>query len=378
VTVRQPQPWIHSRGIDGAFILGPGLAATVVSLFLIHAGRGAAELSLWTWGALIVGVDVAHVYSTIFRTYLDPAARSRLSGWLTLTPLAAWVLGVLVYSSSSALFWTLLAYIAVFHFVRQQYGFLMIYSRAERMLPPPCRWVDRIAIYAATLGPLLYWHTHLPRPFVWFVEGDFVALPGWAWTVVRPVYASILGAYFLKECWAIRTFGTVNVPRNVIVAGTAVSWYVGIVLATGDLVFTMTNVVAHGVPYLAITFIFARGEEGERRGFRPRQFVRWTVLALGLLVFLAFLEEGLWDGLVWREHLTLFPGFALLPRVESDTLLAVIVPLLAVPQLTHYVIDGVIWRLKAHPEWRRTLFWHVQRPMSAHQAAAAHQPAAGS
>jgi len=28
-----------------------------------------------------------------------------------------------------------------------------------------------------------------------------------------------------------------------------------------------------------------------------------------------------------------------------------------VPQVTHYVIDGVIWRLRANPEWRRTLFW---------------------
>jgi hypothetical protein len=54
----------------------------------------------------------------------------------------------------------------------------------------------------------------------------------------------------------------------------------------------------------------------------------------------------------------MFPGFAHLPAIDTDAMLAVIVPLLAVPQLTHYVIDGVIWRLKAHPEWRRTLFWH--------------------
>jgi hypothetical protein len=33
------------------------------------------------------------------------------------------------------------------------------------------------------------------------------------------------------------------------------------------------------------------------------------------------------------------------------------VPFLSVPQMTHYVIDGVIWRLRTHPEWRTTLFW---------------------
>ena len=79
---------------------------------------------------------------------------------------------------------------------------------------------------------------------------------------------------------------------------------------------------------------------------------------------LAFIEEGLWDGLVWREHLRVFPGFAWLPQIGTDAVLAMVVPLLAVPQLTHYVIDSIIWRLRTHPEWRRTLFWNAQPAMN--------------
>jgi hypothetical protein len=60
---------------------------------------------------------------------------------------------------------------------------------------------------------------------------------------------------------------------------------------------------------------------------------------------------------VWREHLKLFPGFAQFSPIVTDAGLAIVVPLLAMPQLTHYLIDGVIWRLKANPEWRRSLFW---------------------
>jgi hypothetical protein len=351
------QPWIHSAGIDGAFILGPGLLATLASLAIIATGHGAAGLSLWTWGVLIVGIDVAHVYSTIYRTYLDPVDRHRLSGWLVWIPLAGWTAGVLLYSMSTALFWTALAYLAVFHFIRQQYGFLMIYSRGERALPRFCSVMDKAAVYAATLGPLAYWHTHLPRRFVWFIDGDFVGLPGWIWQAVRPVYALVLIAYVAKEAWLAATRRRVNLPRNAIVLGTALSWYVGIVAGTGDLVFTMTNVAAHGIPYMALTFIFARGRERELGETRPWFFPRALLAAIGLLILLAFLEEGLWDGLVWREHLRMFPGFGLLPHIDTDAVLAIVVPLLAVPQLTHYVIDGVIWRLKSHPEWRRTLFW---------------------
>jgi hypothetical protein len=363
------QPWIHSARIDGSLILAPGLVATGVALGLIAMGHGDRGLSLWTWGLLIVGIDVAHVYSTLYRTYLDPIERPRLAGWLVLTPLAAWAGGVLLYAYSAALFWTLLSYTAVFHFVRQQYGFMMLYSRAERGLPHICRRVDAAAIYAATLGPLLYWHTHLPRRFVWFIDGDFIGLPKFVWTATGPMYAALLGAYLLKEFWLAHTRRVWNLPRNGIVLGTAGSWWVGIVAAGGDLAFTLTNVVAHGLPYMALTFIYARGELQSsdvtqagalRHRATGRYWLRWLPAAIGLLIALAYLEEGLWDGLVWREHLRLFPGFRSLNPVDADGVLTLLVPLLAMPQLTHYILDGVIWRMRSHPEWRRNLFWHAE------------------
>ncbi|HET6195242.1 MAG TPA: hypothetical protein VFE12_05800 [Acetobacteraceae bacterium] len=354
------QPWIDSAGVDSAFILAPAWMATAVALLFVSSGRGDAAVSLWGWALLVIGIDVAHVYSTLYRTYLDPVERRALSGWLIATPLAGWILGVLVYSISAMAFWTVLAYTAVFHFVRQQYGFLMLYARGERALPRACGIVDRATIYGATLFPLLYWHTHLPRPFSWFIDGDFLALPGRVWNVAAPLYVALLAAYLVKECWLIRRERRINLPRNLLVLGTAVSWYVGIIAAAGDLVFTLTNVVAHGIPYMALTCIYAR-----RRDLRARVPRSWFVagaipLALLLLVALAFVEEGLWDGFVWREHLALFPGFSMLPQVESSSLLTLLVPLLAVPQFTHYVLDGVIWRLRTHPEWRATLFYRPE------------------
>jgi hypothetical protein len=353
------QPWVHSAPVDSAFILAPAVVATVVALLITRAGHGGAEVSVWAWALLVIGVDVAHVYSTLYRTYFDASERRNLSGWLLTTPLACWVGGVLLYSWSALAFWSVLAYAAVFHFVRQQYGFLMLYSRAERDLPRWCRHLDQVAIYGATLFPLLFWHTHLPRPFVWFIDGDFHGLPERLWAFAAPLYLALFVLYAAKELWLSGLRRVVNVPRNAIVIGTALSWYVGIVLAAGDLVFTLTNVVAHGIPYIALTCIFARRRD-QRFAVRHSLFVPALLpLALGLLVLLAFLEEGLWDGLVWREHLTLFPGFQLLPALEGKAILSLIVPLLAVPQATHYIIDGVIWRLRTHPEWRTTLFWRA-------------------
>ncbi len=357
MNARSPQPWIQSAFADGAFILAPSLLATVAALMLAADGRAQTGLSLWGWALLIIGIDVAHVYSTIYRTYLDRVERQRLSAWLLGLPLAGWLIGVLLYTLDPAVFWTTLAYVAVFHFVRQQYGFLMIYARREQTLPAWSRRLDQIAIYGATLFPLLYWHTHLPRHFVWFIDGDFIRLPGWLWTLAAPSYQALFLAYIAKEYWLTTHRGIpLNLPRNAIVIGTALSWYAGIVLLNGDLIFTLTNVVAHGIPYMALTCIYARRRD-HQRSIRLSWFLPAMLpVAIGLLIVLAFVEEGFWDGLVWREHLQLFPLFGRLPEIQDSVLLSLIVPLLAVPQITHYAIDGLIWRLRANPEWRNTLF----------------------
>jgi hypothetical protein len=355
------QPWIHSAATDGIFILGPALFATVIALLIVIAGHGRAGLGLWSWALLVIGIDVAHVYSTVYRTYFDPLERARLSGWLIGVPVGTWILGVLLYSMSAATFWTALAYSAVFHFVRQQYGFVMLYARAERTLPRWCLRLDQVTIYGATLFPLLYWHTHLPRQFVWFIDGDFLPLPDMLWSIALPLYVAMIGAYLGKELWLRLRHQPFNIPRNSIVIGTALSWFFGIIVTNGDLIFTLTNVVAHGIPYLALTCIYQQRRDRQLQRRWSLFVPRLIAIALGLLVLFAFVEEGLWDGLVWREHLALFPGFRLLPQIQGIGALSLLVPLLAVPQMTHYVIDGVIWRLRTHPEWRATLFW---RPTS--------------
>jgi hypothetical protein len=235
----------------------------------------------------------------------------------------------------------------------------MIYSRSERELPQWCKRLDKVAIYTATLGPLLYWHTHLPRSFTWFVEGDFIALPSIWWSIGKWLYATILVTYVVKEIVVIVKYRQINLPRNAMMLITAASWYVGIVVAQGDLVFTLTNIVAHGIPYIALTFIYKSAETERFIKLQSWFKLQWLPLTAGLLILFAYVEEGLWDGFVWHDHLQFFPIFNQLPQVNTATLLAVLVPLLTVPQLTHYVLDAVIWRLRDQPEWRTTLFWNV-------------------
>ena len=117
----------------------------------------------------------------------------------------------------------------------------------------------------------------------------------------------------------------------------------------------MTNVLAHGIPYIALVWIYQQRKfpaplrRLKERLLQPRSLFVYIFL---LMIF-AYLEEALWDAFVWREHKQVFGLFqSLLPQVQGS-LLNFLVPLLTVPQLTHYILDGFIWKVrKPDPEFK--------------------------
>src|SRR4051812_34783465 len=123
--------WLFSPSVDIGVFLGSALA----SLALIAIGAQAGALSDptpdWLWIPAVLLIDVAHVWSTGFRVYFDRIELRRRPWLYALTPIAGFVIGVVVYSQGELNFWRLLAYLAVFHFIRQQYGWVALYrSRA--------------------------------------------------------------------------------------------------------------------------------------------------------------------------------------------------------------------------------------------------------
>jgi hypothetical protein len=332
---------------DAIWILGPAWIATIATICIIWAKGDHLNVSPVSWLILIVGIDVAHVYSTLFRTYFDKEQRQRYHNHLLYIPLFSWIIGVLAYSLSASLFWTTLTYLAVFHFIRQQYGFMVLYGRRELDLPPWCRVVDKTAIYLATLYPLADWHSRLPRRFYWLIEGDFITgLPQWVASLLGWCLLTTLLIYLSKELYLLREYRYFNVPRNLLLGGTAMAWYIGIIALNADLPFTVTNVIAHGVPYMALVWLYGR-RKSSSSAFSGILYRSYSVPLLVLIVFsLAYFEEGLWDALIWRDHRELFGMFNWLPKLERKETLALAIPLLAVPQATHYTLDAFIWRVR--------------------------------
>jgi hypothetical protein len=349
--VKLKQPWLNSTWSDAIFILSPPFLALLVVFLFPEQFKVSDAMPVEYWVFLVVFIDVAHVYSTLYRTYFNTENLKQKQTLLIAIPLLCYFAGVMLYHVDGLLFWRVLAYLAVYHFIRQQYGFMRLYTRTENSNKLE-RLIDTIAIYAATLYPILYWHFGESRNFNWFIPEDFIYFPSrFLEILVTFLYLFIIVVYVIKELISLLKKQKLNLPKNLLIAGTFLSWYFGIVYFNGDMAFTTLNVISHGIPYMALIWFFekkAYKKETPGKNLLMRlSFSRYGVLIFILIiVLLAYIEEGLWDGFVWKEHSSVFSMFSSLPQVMDINLLTLLIPLLALPQSTHYVLDGFIWKNK--------------------------------
>lgn len=334
--------WLFSREVDLSVFLG----SAVLSLLLLAVGWQIGILNEdspdWTWITAVLLIDIAHVWSTSFRVYFDAEEFKRRIWLYTLVPVFGYLVGVALYSEGELVFWRALAIVAVFHFVRQQYGWVALYRRKLGETDRISFWIDTITIYLATVYPLAFWMTSLPRSFNWFVENDFFSLPAFVEDVLFPVYVLALLTYFGKSIYQYFAKGFLNIGKDIVVATTAICWYLGIVFFNSDYAFTVTNVIIHGVPYFALIYFYAKSRREKASPFYKKLTSNWFVF-LATLWALAYIEELFWHRGVWHERNWMFGT-----NWELGNLKMFLVPLLAVPQLTHYVLDGFIWRKKSN------------------------------
>jgi hypothetical protein len=353
-----PSPWLFSARFDLLAFTLPSIGALALGALAGRLAGPDGATPTWAWVALVLCIDVAHVHGTTVRVYLDPLERRRRPALYAGVPAAGLLLSIAVYSASALLFWRLLAYLAVAHFVRQQIGWLRLYRRRAGDRGAFDRRLDEATVYAATLHPVIAWHARLPDRVHWFVPGDFVAgLPAWCARTSSLVWAALLVAFALRQLQRAARGEAVATGKILLVVTTAATWWMGIVLWRSDFAFTATNVVAHGIPYIAVSYRV--GLPARRLDARAPRAAVAALFAPGRLPLyaaalcaLAFAEEWLWDRAVWNDHPALFPG----PALAAASLEPLVVPLLALPQLTHYLLDAYLWRMDgSNPGLREAL-----------------------
>lgn len=355
--------WLFSRNIDLAALYLPIWLCWLV-LFNLPAKYLQADIPLWVWVVFVLCIDVGHVWSTIFRTYLDKEEFEQHRSLLLFAPLISFGLVAGIAWISTFWFWRLLAYLALFHFVKQQYGFLALYKMKAKDFGVQKIFQDKWVLYLATLYPVFYWHFGAALNFSWFVMDDFINLRSlfsissrfWAlfFSPLNIIYWLVIIAWTVEEVFRS---DKINTGKILWMLTTAVNWYTGIVYFNSDLVFTVTNVVAHGIPYLTLIIYY----QHQKKTLKQNQLTSVIQIAgviLPVVFFLGWLEEYCWDMLVYGDRSNFFGAIIAYPfeLLETPLTQAIAIAFLTLPQLTHYIIDGFIWKSNAANPYVKQIF----------------------
>eukprot|EP01065_Artemidia_motanka_P021669 TRINITY_DN25907_c0_g1_i1.p1 TRINITY_DN25907_c0_g1~~TRINITY_DN25907_c0_g1_i1.p1 ORF type:complete len:372 (+),score=119.57 TRINITY_DN25907_c0_g1_i1:78-1193(+) len=356
--------WIISAKGDFVAHTLPILAGAVLApLFWRYVPSD--ELPLWGYCIVVVFCDVGHVWTTIFRCYLDSIENRRR--WVLYNlgpPLVFAATFVLHYFVSEAVCWTVIGYLAIFHFVRQQWGFLCLY-RARAKDVEDAR-VDRVVHWAGVAGPVLLWHSDPSRGFDWFMREDSLPLrlPHSAQPFILAGWAAVLCGYCVRQLQLLRQ-GKCNAGKSLTMSYCWFTWAMGVLFPHKLIAVFFLNMF-HAAPSYMITYYVCRNRwRDEKAPGLGERFIQWAVdpapgrwvWYLMFFVVIASVEEVLWEALVWRDYFPEAFNFDLNPLGRSFC-----TALLVLPQTAHYFLDAFIWKLDSNPGLAYSYGLSVHRP----------------
>ena len=106
--------WLFSKKADLLLLFLP-VWLTWGFCFVAPQSWLSAAIPIWVFVVFVLGIDVSHVWSTIFRTYLDREEFRRHRSLLLYSPLVCFTICFLIAAISQLWFWRILTYVAIFY-----------------------------------------------------------------------------------------------------------------------------------------------------------------------------------------------------------------------------------------------------------------------
>lgn len=347
--------WMVSPKFDLSVFLGPILFASLISPFAYLYYP--SSIPLWAFVSIIVLFDVAHVWATNYKVYFD-SIEVRRRPFFYLFPIPfffALSYGVVLYSEN--LYWTILAYVAVFHFIKQPWGFISIYKRKFNEKTKLDLYFDKYMVWSAGLYPVFIWHGSPGRVFDWFNAGEsfIMKLPSKVIPFLYSFYLLGIILYILRQTYIYKKHKQFNLPKHVLMFAIYLTWALGIYMTNPIISAAFLNLF-HGVPFFAIIWLYSKNKYLDQYKVYPnisKIFQSKSIIIFVGVVFLpALIEEFFWDQLIWHIYLPESSWITV-----NYQLKALFIALLSLPQIIHYWLDMFIWKMdeKKNPDLKKYL-----------------------
>jgi hypothetical protein len=257
------QPWIHSwYGDSFSFFLIP-ITFVVLAFFKFPPFGNIDQKSvnkLITW---VLIIDWAHIFAQWHRIYTNPL-ESKKGKWvyplsyLLLIPLLGWSFQFGIMDAVESF----LVYFVIFHFIKQHFGFIRIYSKIDGPKTKFESMTESALIYLCMWTPVLYWHTYFPKQgFYWtlhFVKHPYVQALFWPAIIL---YAFTFGCYVFAEGKRWKRNGIINWPKNLAILTSALGWGLVSIFVEAQILIFFTVILTHDLSYTFFVWIIGRRDD---------------------------------------------------------------------------------------------------------------------
>jgi hypothetical protein len=323
---------------DLVVFLGIPLFAAAVFGFFSGSLSNISPLSFFL---LYVLFDHFHVYLGIGTALHFPKQTAGRRFFYFGFPVACVLVYALAFHVSPRLFYSLFAYASLFHFGRQQIGWMRVSGRRGLSAGKLEFWLNDFVIYASTFGFVLYRIAKAPGAR-WFEENDLGYLPWLSSSLVLGLIVALNAIYLGVQVWTLYRRQYFNTAKNVVWISTLITWMVSFVVFSGYNVVSLALIIVHhAAPFVLLTLLYSKKRLGEN--WRSRLGSNFLKVACVLIAF-AFGAAALEFALV----ADVFPADAL-PDARF------LEPLLAAFSTYHYAIDSFFWRESYNPGSMRFL-----------------------
>lgn len=301
------------------------IAAVLTALFGPSPGLVASAI-------LFVLFDHFHVYTGIGIALVFPEQWKGRELFYLGFPVLCFAVYSGLFALSAEVFALVYAYASIFHFSRQQVGWMRATGRRGTSFASWESALDDLAIYFATFGFVAYRVFDRPGA-TWFVEGDLGFASFLPSNLILGLVLAVNAAYLIRQFVVAIKHRYVNLSKNLIWFSTFLVWGLSFAaFKTVTVAAIALIVVHHAAPFIMLSFFYVRHRrrEGRRSYFGPLAFVTIAVAAL----ILSSMEQAV------LAEWSLFNYFSSLRFLE---------PFLATIATYHYAIDSFFWRQAYNP-----------------------------
>lgn len=280
-------------------------------------------------------VDGSHVYSTYLVSYGDKDMYRQLKPLLYGIPLALIASAfTLQYIGHQQYFYYFLAYLAAVHFIRQEFGWMKIATHFDSQAPGWLNKLDVWSSYGMTILPMLYVTRKEGINNFWYQKGDLFFTPDIIAHTAINLYWPVVGLFVAGNAYHAYKTRRLNLSKYLVAINTFFGWYMSKVYVQNIYLAVWLMIFHHGLPYYFIVFKTERVSKNISWLQGLGRFKYPAIYAGCVLVFFGFL---------WSHAMN---PYAASMRSSSLFLKSLIYAIAVTPQMTHFILDGYIWKKK--------------------------------